>query len=152
MRGYRNKSRSKIKRERAAQQEADKVQLAERHRLALERFKQHLMTAYGRDRPRLDQEMQALTRHLSHSGVFATATRFINRLIGRDREIISTLHKMEKTRKAIDQRIAELRIPFARKLKEDRIRLTNRHAAQILRDQQYFETRAQSRRGRRPCC
>src|SRR5690606_28610785 len=62
-----------------------------------------------------------------------------------DRAIITTLKLMQKTRDAIDQRMAELRIPFARKLKEERIRLANRHAAELMRDAQYFEARRRSR-------
>ncbi|MGE8944051.1 relaxase/mobilization nuclease domain-containing protein [Leptospira interrogans] len=145
MRGYRNKSRTKVERERTAQQEADRKQLSERQRLAIDRFKQHLMITYGNDRTRLDRDMQALRQRMSRTGVFANATRFFNRVIGRDREIIAALQKMQKTRDGIDNRIAELRVPFARQLKDDRTRLANRHAAQLLRDEQYFEAREASR-------
>lgn len=145
MQGYRNKSQTKVERERAAQQEADKAQLASRQRYAIHLFKQHLVTTYGRDRQKIDRDMHNLQQRMSRPGLFAAATRFFDRVTGRDREIITTLHLMQKTRDAIDQRMADLRIPFARKLREERIRLANRHAAELIRDAQYFEARRRSR-------
>ncbi len=50
------------------------------------------------------------------------------------------LTSLIKTRDNCDRRIAELRTPFARKLRGERIALANRHAAELERDREYFES------------
>lgn len=145
MRGYRNKSQAKVERERRAQQEIDRAELAERQRLAIERFKEHLMKTYGRDRLHVDAAIDALKIKLSHRTRFIQATQLYRRIAGRDAALIEEIRRLRKTRVSIDRRIAELRGPFARQLRDERIRLANRHAAELLRDAQYFEARARSR-------
>lgn len=145
MRGYRNKSRSKVERERRDQQEADRTQLAERHRRAIERFKEHLMKTYGIDRLRIDAKIDTLKDKVTQRAHFSLATKLYRRLTGRDATLIEEIRQLRKTRTTIDTRISELRTPFARQLRDDRIRLANRHAAELLRDAQYFESRARSR-------
>ncbi|MBN9260944.1 MAG: hypothetical protein BGN89_07780 [Alphaproteobacteria bacterium 64-6] len=145
MRGYRGKSEAKVERERRAQQEADRAQLAERQRRAIERFNGHLMTTYGADRLRIDARIDMLKAKVSQRTHFSQVTQLYRRLTGRDAALVEDIRQLRKTRASIDTRISELRTPLAHQLRDERIRLANRHAAELLRDAEYFAARARSR-------
>ena len=145
MQGYRNKTRSKVERERADQQQADRQQLAHRHKSEVERFKAFLAKTYRHDRDRIDVEIARLRKRIGARGVFAEATRLARKLMGRARADATMLKRLTKTRNSISERMTEARAPVARKLKLERLKMAYRHEAEIVRDAQYFAWRERSR-------
>lgn len=142
VRGYRNKTRAKVERERFEQQQADRIQLSKRQHDEIARFKAFLAKTWKRDRDAIDAEIKRRRAREAMPGIFARASRAVRRLTGRAREESRELAQLIKTRDNITLRMNEARIPLARKLRDQRLALENRHKAEVLRDQQYFEARA----------
>lgn len=146
-RAYRGQTQYRVEQRRREQQEADRVQLAGRHRQEIQNFKSLVTGAYRRDRDRIDAEITRLRTKLGATGLFAAAVRLKRKLTREEQADKRLLTSLIKTRDNCDRRIAELRIPFARKLRGERIALANRHAAELERDRAYFESERQ-REGR----
>lgn len=145
MQGYRNKTRSKVERERSIQQYADRQQLAQRHKGEIARFKVFIAKIYRQDRDRIDVEIVRLRKKIGARGVFAEVTKFARKLTGRARTDDTTLKRLIKSRNSITERMNEARTPVARKLKLERLKMAYRHEAELVRDAQYFAWRERSR-------
>ncbi|MBX9863132.1 MAG: relaxase/mobilization nuclease domain-containing protein [Hyphomicrobium sp.] len=141
MRNYRGKTRSKVERERRAQQEGDRQQLAHRQRRAVALFKKHLSESYGRDKRKIDIEIATLSQRMSRAGLFAIASRAVKRLTGQEAADKRRLQQLINARDNVEIRLTEARAPFARTLRLERQRMQFRHAAELMRDEQYFATR-----------
>lgn len=141
MRNYRGKTRGKVERERRAQQDHDREQLAQQQRRAVDLFKKRLIASYGRDKLRIDTEIAALSQRMTRAGLFAMAARAVKRLTGQEAADKRLLQQLVKTRNNVEARLIEARAPFARALRLERQRMQFRHAAELLRDQQYFDAR-----------
>lgn len=139
-RAYRGQTQYRVEQKRREQQEADRAQLAGRHRQEIVNFKALVTEAYRRDRDRVDAEITRLKTKLGATGLFAAAVRLKRKLTREEQADKRLLTSLIKTRDNCDRRIAELRTPFARKLRGERIALANRHAAELERDREYFES------------
>lgn len=141
MRNYRGKTRSKVERERRVQQEHDRIQLAQQQRRAVDLFKKRLADVYGRDKRKIDVEIATLSQSMSRAGLFALAARAVKRLTGQEAADNRRLKQLIKSRDNVEVRLTEARAPFARTLRLERQRMQFRHAAELMRDEQYFATR-----------
>ncbi len=146
MLAYRTKTPSMVREQRAAQQKADREQLAgvlERREINAKRA---IVAAYGNSRDLLTRQIVELQTAMDRKGLFASIVRFTQRLTGQLAQDRRTLAGLQKSRDDLDKRVNE-RLDLVKKQNDrDRAALENRHKAELERDERYIAWRASGTR------
>ena len=136
---YRGKTLATVTRERAAQQNADRQQIADRHAHAKALLEANVIAPWIADRARHEHTRDEARRRLSASGFFALVTQVRRRLSGQTRADKRAIDAATRSIASLDNRITTYRSSLETAQSADLQRLERRHAAEIARDRKYFE-------------
>ena len=141
---YRGKTEHTIRQDRQTQQEADIAELSARQRAERDTFNQQQKSFYAPVQNYFNESLAESQRTigLDHlTGIFRIITRLKQRLTGELKCELSRIKTLEASIAAISRTIKTEREHFSEQQAKARKRLRRRHAAELKRDDAYFEWR-----------